>query len=388
MGKIVIIGGGVMGSSIAYHLARAGAAADVTVVEPDPTYAYAATPRAVGGVRLQQGLRQNLQMSLYGLEVYTHFSDYIKGAPVDYDPAFRRQGYMYLVSGAAGLKSIEATSKMQQGLGVDVSILDRSELRRRFPSFDFPGIDAGSYSPADGQIDPNAALMGYRRAAEGNGIAFRKDKVVGLSLSGRKVSKAHLESGGFLDADLVINAANCWAPEICAMVGMKVPIEPMRRQQFYFLTSAEIEPIPTMRESSGFAVRPERDGYLVAITKFNEKGGFNWNLEYDLFDEFLWPELVKRSKSFEAVKMQKGWVGHYDMNRLDNNPIIGPFEGEVDNFVTVAGFSGHGLQHAPAVGRGVSEWITGGRYQSIDLSCFSYRRIVEGRPLDDGGPKA
>jgi glycine/D-amino acid oxidase-like deaminating enzyme len=202
------------------------------------------------------------------------------------------------------------------------------------------------------------------------------------------VTRVRLASGDTLAADRVVNAANCWAPEICEMVGMKVPIAPMRRQQFFFKAQDPIEPIPVMREMSGFALRPERDGYLVAVTRFDEPRGFNWTLEHSLFEEMLWPALVERSARFEAIRLVNGWVGHYDMNELDGNPVIGPFEGGVENFFVVAGFSGHGLQHAPAVGRGVAELLSGGRYESIDLTPFSYRRVIEMRPLRDEGPKA
>jgi FAD-dependent oxidoreductase domain-containing protein 1 len=383
---IVVVGGGVIGSSIAFHLRLAGA--EVTVVEPDPTYEYAATPRAVGGVRLLHGIRENVEMSLYGREVYTDFARHVHGAPVDFDPAFRQIGYLFMVAGAEAIAGLERSTAMQRGLGVDVTLLGRDELVRRYPSFDFSRADAAAYSPADGQIDPHAALMGFRRAAIAHGAVYVQDRVCGLDVTGARVSRVRLASGDAIAADRVVNAANCWAPEICEMVGMKVPIAPMRRQQFFFRAQDPIEPIPVMREMSGFALRPERDGYLVAVTRFDEPRGFNWTLEHALFEEMLWPALVERSARFEAIRLVNGWVGHYDMNELDGNPIIGPFEGGVENFLVVAGFSGHGLQHAPAVGRGVAELLSGGRYESIDLTPFSYRRVIDGRPLRDEGPKA
>jgi glycine/D-amino acid oxidase-like deaminating enzyme len=360
----------------------------VPVVEPDPTYEVAATPRAVGGVRLLHGIRENVEMSLYGREVYTDFARHVHGASVDFDPAFRQIGYLFMVAGAEAIAGLERSTEMQRGLGVDVSMLGRDELVRRYPSFDFSRAEAAAFSPADGQIDPNAALMGFRRAAEAHGAVYLKDRVCGLDVAGGRVTRVRLASGDTLAADRVVNAANCWAPEICEMVGMKVPIAPMRRQQFFFKAQDPIEPIPVMREMSGFALRPERDGYLVAVTRFDEPRGFNWTLEHALFEEMLWPALVERSARFEAIRLVNGWVGHYDMNELDGNPVIGPFEGGVENFFVVAGFSGHGLQHAPAVGRGVAELLSGGRYESIDLTPFSYRRVIEMRPLRDEGPKA
>jgi len=383
---IVIVGGGVIGSSIAYYLRCAGA--DVTVIEPDPTYEFAATPRAIGGIRMLHGVRENVEMSRYGYQVFRDFKRHVSGGSVDFDPAFREVGYLFMVAGPAAISALERSAEMQRALGVDVTILDRSELGARYPSFAFPGVDAAAYSPADGQIDPNAALMGYRRAAQGRGAVYLQDRVCGIDVVRGAVSAVRLASGASLATRQVVNAANCWAPEVCAMVGMPVPIAPMRRQQFYFTAQSPIEPIPVMREMGGFVLRPEREGYLTGVTRFKEPRGFNWTLEHELFEEALWPALVERSRAFEALRLGRGWVGHYDMNELDGNPVIGPFEEGVDGFFTAAGFSGHGLQHAPAVGRGVAEWFSRGRYESIDLTAFSYRRIIDRRPLPDDGPKA
>jgi len=384
--SIVIAGGGIIGSSTAYHLAREGV--PVTVIEPDPSYEFAATPRAVGGIRFQHGLEDNVRMSLHGAEVFRDFGRHVQGGEVEFDPAFRQVGYLFMVQGEAAVASLEQCALMQRRLGVEVHLLDRAELERRYPSFDFSRADAAAFSPGDGQIDPNAALMGYRRAAQANGAVYVQDRVAAIDCSRNRVVAVRLASGGTLPADIVLNATNCWAAEVCAMVGMSVPIAPMRRQQFFFKAQDAIEPIPVMREMSGFALRPERDGYLVAITKFGERRGFNWTLEHELFEEELWPALVERSRRFEAIRMQNGWVGHYDMCELDGNPIIGPFEGGVRGFHVAAGFSGHGLQHAPAVGRGLAELFVHGRYLSLDLSAFSYRRVIERRPLLDQGPKA
>ncbi len=385
MEKIVIVGGGIIGSSIAYYLARAGA--PVTVVEPDPTYEFAATPRSVGGVRFLHDIRENVEMSLFGREVFTGFAAQVQGAAVAFDPAWRTVGYLYMVSDAESARQLEHSAAMQRACGVEVSLLDRDALRARYPSFRFQDVIAAAWSPQDGQIDPHAALMGYRRAAEGNGAVYLKDKVVGIGQGHGRVSGVALQSGATLNCDIVVNAANCWAPEICEMAGIKAPIYPMRREQFFFKIQDPIESIPVMREACGFALRPERDGYIVARTRPDEKKGFNWTQDHDRFENDLWPGLVERSSAFEALRLQNAWVGHYDMNEIDGNPIIGEC-GALRGFHMAAGFSGHGLQHAPAVGRGMAELLTTGRYETIDLGPFSYQRVIEGRPLLDKGPRA
>jgi glycine/D-amino acid oxidase-like deaminating enzyme len=385
MERIVIAGGGIMGSCIAYHLALAGAASAVTVLEPDPTYEFAATPRAVGGIRLQHALRENIEMSLYGDQVYSAFAEHVRGGKVEFDPQFRRRGYLYQVRGPAGIAALEANVRLQRELGVEVHILDAAELRRRYPSFRFTDVDCAALSPADGQVDPHAALMGFRKAAEGLGIAYLKDRLAGLELSGGLVRQARLASGGSLPVDTLVNVANCWAPEICAMVGMSVPIEPVRRQQFYFLAQHKIEPIPAMRHMDGLSVRTHQGGYIVGAT--NGQAGFDWELDHQVFESVLWPQLAERCAAFEAIKLKSGWLGHYDMNRLDGNPIIDRYD-KVPNFILAAGFSGHGLMHAPAVGRAVKELILDGGFRSIDLSRLGWRRVVEDRPLADDGPTA
>lgn len=380
MDRIVIVGGGIVGSCIAYYLALAGAAAAVTVVEPDPTYEFAATPRAVGAIRLQHSLREDVEMSLYGAQVYSAFAKHVQGGTVEFDPQFRRCGYLYQVQGADGIAALEADARMQSEAGVEVEVLGADELRRRYPSFHFAGVDCGALSRADGEIDPNAALMGFRRAAQGLGVTYIKDRVVGLDLTGRLVSAARLASGDRLPVDTVVNAANCWAPEICAMIGMKVPIEPMRRQQFHYVTQARIEPIPAMRRMGAPGVRQHRDGFLSGYTNRQQPKGFNWDVDYEKFEDVLWPQLAEQSTAFEAIKLKGAWAGLYDMNLLDGEPIIDRCP-TIANFILAAGFSGHGLMHAPAVGRAVKEMILDGGFRAIDLARLSWRRVLDEQKL-------
>ena len=387
MKRIVIVGGGIMGSCIAYHLAVAGAAEDVVVVEPDPTYEFAATPRAVGGVRLQHALRENVAMSLYSDSVYSDFANQVTGGAVQYDPQFYRMGYLYLVQGSAQVAKLQMDADMLESFDIRVHRLDRTALRERYPSFHFNDTDAGTLTPDDGQIDPNAALMGFRRAAEGRGIQYLRDRVIGLDVSGGLITTARLESGGSLAVDTLVNVANCWAAGICRMVGMPLPVEPRQRQQFFFDMQVPLEPIPAIRHATGHGMRRLQKGYIAGYTPDHQSAAFNWDLDHSAFDEVLWPRLAAQSSAFEAIKMKGGWVGHYDMNLLDGNPVVDRFAA-VPNFIVAAGFSGHGLQHGPAVGRAVKEMILDGGFRSIDLSRLNYRRIVDNAPLEDGGPAA
>ena len=336
---------------------------------------------------MQHALRENVEMSLYGDSVYSNFANQVTGGAVQYDPQFYRMGYLYLVQGAAQVAKLQADADMLESLGITVHRLDRAALRQRYPSFHFNEADAGTLTPDDGQIDPNAALMGFRRAAEGRGVQYLKDRVTGLDVSGGLVTTARLESGGTLAVDTLVNVANCWAASICDMVGMLLPVEPRQRQQFFFDMQVPLEPIPAIRHASGHGMRRLQKGYLTGHMGDNQSAAFNWDLDYSVFDEVLWPQLAAQSSAFDAIKMKGGWVGHYDMNLLDGNAVIDRLPA-IPNFIVAAGFSGHGLMHGPAVGRAVKEMILDGGFQSIDLSRLNYSRIVDNTPLLDGGPVA
>ncbi|MCP5153029.1 MAG: FAD-binding oxidoreductase [Ectothiorhodospiraceae bacterium] len=386
MGRIVIVGGGVTGSSTAYHLALAGHADRVSVVEPDPTYALAASPKATGGVRVLFSVPENIRMSLYGRDFYADFDSRMA---VGNEPAhvdFRRAGYLFMAGPGADAEVLEACQRVQTAEGARVLLLDRAGLRDRFPSLVVDDVEVAAWSPDDGYLDPHGVLMGFRRKAASLGVTYVQDRVVGIETTGRRVRTVRLESGGTLDADWVVNAANCWAPEVCAMVGMRVPVAPMRRMNFWFECRTPLEPLPLVRhtgKAGGF--RPEGTGYLSGYTRLDEPRGFNWEVEHDLFDTFIWPALAQRVRAFEAVKVRRAWACHYDQNDLDANLIIGPWPGRLDNFLVACGLSGHGLMHAPAIGRALTEWMLGGRYETLDLTRLGYQRVVDGKPLAEAG---
>ena len=384
MSSIVVVGGGVIGSSAAYHLALAGAAADTIVVEPDPTYEYAATPRSVGGVRVQFSIPECIRMSQYGHDVYGAFETLMAVDAQAPSLSLVRRGYLYLGGGNADVQRLQQAASIQREQGAVIELLDADTINARWPSISTHDVDIGSFSPGDAIIDPYAAVIGFRKKANSLGVTYLKDRVVDLHTSKGRIDSVLLESGQTLQADYVINAANCWAPEICAMVGMKIPVEPMRRMCFYYDCQTEIEDLPLMRHvSAGDGFRPEGAGYLTGISRYDEPRGFNWSVDYELFDDILWPGLARRIGAFEAVKLQRAWSCHYDQNSLDANMILGAWRGQLDNFYIACGLSGHGLQHAPAIGRALKELIVDGGYQSLDLSRFGYQRIVDNQPIED-----
>ena len=385
--RFLIIGGGIMGSATAYELACAGHAADTVVIEPDPTYEFAATPRAVGGVRLQHALAENVAMSLYGVDVYSAIDKAVTGGKVQFDPQYKTIGYLYCVETQEELEALIACVEVQRGLGVRVEVHDVAEMRRRWPAFAFLGVIAGAFSPDDGQIDPYAALMHYRRAAEGRGVRYVKDRVTGLAESGGKISSVTLESGSVLNPEMVVNVANCWAAPLSDMVGVKLPIVPVRRQQFRFTTEKPFPAFPAMRFANGRSMRPHQDSLITGWYPENQASGFNWDFDHSPFEEILWPWLAEQSQAFEAVKARGGWLGHYDWCTLDGNMVLDRAP-TLSNYFFAVGFSGHGLQHGPAVGRAMRELLLTGRFQTLDLSRMGYQRVIDNKPLEDLGPTA
>ena len=385
MADIIIIGGSIMGSSIAYHLGMTGRAGDVCVIEPDPAYEWAAAPRSSGGVRLMHGLVENIEMSRYGREVYKNFAQLmdVDGLPGSFD--FLEHGYLYLVAGPDDVAAAEESWKIQTGLGVPNDLLDRDELSARFPSLYVGDVDAAIHGPQDGFIDPHAAVTGFRRKATSLGVTYIKDKVVDIQVSGGLARAVVLGSGEIISSDIIVNVAGAWGPEICAMVGMKVPVQPLSRNTFYFEIQGEVETMPLTKDPGGIAFRQEGAGFTVGLTDTDVAFGFNWEVDHDLFESRFWPVLAHRIPAFEALQLKRGWAGHYAFNHMDGNTIIGKWIGGLDNFYIATGFSGAGLQKGPAIGRAMTELLLNGGYQTIDLTRMSFQRVIDEKPLIEVG---
>lgn len=382
--RFVIIGGGIIGSSIAYRLAMAGHAADVVVVEPDPTYEFAATARSSGGIRQASSLSENVAISKFGLAFYRGFDE---AMAVDGEPAaaeLHQEGYLSLLKAGADLAKTEARITRQRALGVDLDLFDAAEVKRRYPALATEDISGATFSPDYASIDPYGVLMGFRRKAISLGVTYLKDKVVGLDLSGDKVVGVKLQSGRRLIPEAVVNCANAWAPEICAMVEIEIPVVPLRRASYFFATREPVGTLTRIKDTSGVSFRPEGEGFATGFTDPKEQPGFDWDADEAWFHEEIWPRLAHRVPAFESLKLQSSWIGMYDMNRFDHQPILGPWPGGPANYHLAVGFSGHGLQSTPAVGLGMAELLLEGRFRTLDLSLFSGQRVIDGRPLKDG----
>ncbi|MEL6643972.1 MAG: FAD-binding oxidoreductase [Pseudomonadota bacterium] len=387
---IAIIGGGIMGSAAAYFLARSGRAGSVCVIEPDPSYVHATTPQGAGGVRQQFSVAENIEMSRFSLAFYKGLYAEMHDIPDLPDLNFREQGYLFLVT-ADGADTLRENQAVQTALGVQADLMDYAEVRRRFPSIERDDIALGCHTPDDGWIDPNAGLWCFRRAAEHLGVQYVKARVTDIATDDTKVRHLHLDTGQTLAADLFINTAGPWAAHIAAMTGATLPIEPMCRVQHFWKCPHDIEPLPLVKDESGMFFRPEGDGFAGGRPSFDIAPGFVDDIYSgffaNYFEDTVWPLMAALVPKFETLKLQRSWFGHYAQNVLDGNMIIGRYSPGHDNLLTACGFSGHGIMHAPAVGRALSELVLDGRYQTIDLTRLEFDRVLRDAPLHEVGIK-
>ena len=381
---IVIIGGGIVGSAIAYFLSRDGRAGRTAVIEPDPSYEFAATPAANGGIRQLFSLPENIRMAQFGLDFYADFHREMALDDAPADIGFRRRGYLF-ISDDGGHAVMAANHRLQTALGARADLLDRRALKERFPSLNVADVELAVHSPDDAWINPHAALMGFRNKARAQGVTYIEDRVVGWRQAQGLAREVELSSGGTLAADRFVLAAGAWSAELGRMIGLALPVEPMCRESHYFVTKAAIEPLPFIKAETHLAFGPEGQGYAGGLPDWDQPAGFQLTPQPTRFEDEVWPRLAHRLPALESLKLARTWVGHYARNSFDLNAILGPWQGGAENVYMACGFSGHGIMHAPASGRAIAELMLEDGYRSLDLDAFGYGRIAAGRPYREQG---
>lgn len=381
---VVIVGGAVTGASAAWWLTGAAPGLRVLVVEKDPSYARAATALSVASVRQQFSNPVNVEISRFGVGFIRDFARHIGAAGGVPSLGLRENGYLFLTATARGKAVMEEIAAMQRTLGAATEVLAPEDLARRFPWMRFDDVVAGSFGPHDeGWFDNMGLLSGFRAAAITRGAVFLRDEVVGLTREGGRITGVTLAAGGMISAGQVLCAAGTGSTAIAAMAGIDLPVEPRKRTVFVIdAPNARHPEAPLIIDHSGIYLRPEH-GQWITATVPDQDGPCaldDWEPDHRQFEDLIWERLYARAEGFDAVKVQRFWVGHYDYNRLDQNAIIGLWPG-YENFFIAAGFSGHGLQQAPAVGRGLSELMLTGAYRTIDLGPLSPARILTSTPF-------
>lgn len=379
---VAIVGGGIMGSATSYFLKQLSPAIRVLVIEPDPTYEFASTPRASGGARRLFSCRENIEMSNFSIDFIKAFPTAMAVNGVDAPVDWVEGGYLSIVP-PQGMKTLESNYAIQRSLGCDVYMLTPSELKARFPSMRVDDLAGGVLSPRDGWCDPYSLLQGFRKKALSLGVEYVVDRVTGLSLTQPRVHAAVLESGTSVCAMAFVNAAGAWAGDVSAMAGVPLPIAPMRRFEHYFTCGAPMERLPYVKDLSRLAFRSEGAGFSGGLVDGSEVRGFNFDVDHDYFERVVWPAVAHRFPPLESAKCHRTWAGLYEQCELDGNPVIGATA--IANFFAIAGFSGHGMMHAPAAGRAIAELIVQGRFESIDLTRLGYARVVSGEAYREAG---
>jgi FAD-dependent oxidoreductase domain-containing protein 1 len=378
---VVIIGGAAIGSAVAYFLLHdLGFAGTVGVIERDPTYARAATTLSAASIRQQFSTPENIRMSRFGIA----FFDGLKlRFGRDASVGFRAGGYL-LLADAAGADVLAANYAIQQAEHADIVLMDAAELNTRFPWLNSADVAAGAFGRSgEGWFDAHSLLQLLRRGARERGAVYLHGEVTGIERRRDHVDAATLADGRRIACGTLVNAAGPQAGAVAALARLRLPVEPRKRCVFVVACRSEIAGMPLLVDTSGVWVRPEGSGFICGVSPpadADPRADGDFEVNYGLFEEVVWPALARRVSAMEALKLVRGWAGHYDFNTLDQNAVIGPHP-QVANFIFANGFSGHGLQQSPAAGRAVAELIVHGRFVSLDLTRFGYERIAAGRPL-------
>ena len=381
---IVIIGGGAIGAATAYYLRTMNPSVSVTVIEKDPTYSIASTPRAAGGVRRLFTTPENIELSNYSIPFFEEFDQTMAVDGVPANIGFKKNGYLFIVP-PDQRDNLKNNIEIQLGMGCNVIWLEPEEIQARFPSMYVGDLGAATLSPDDGWLDPHAVLIGFRKKAISLGAEFIADEVVNLETTNGLVTSAVLKSGQKVAGEKFVNAAGAWAKDLALMLGIKIPIEPLRRFEHYWECQDELEQLPYLKDPERLAFRPEGGGYTGGVPTLAEPRGYNFAVDSNYFDEVVWPALAHRFPKFERLRLLNTLPGLYDQNDFDGNMVIGPITNGPENFHLLAGYSGHGLMHAPGSGRAMAELLLKGCYETIDLTRFGYERIANNRPLRETG---
>ncbi len=381
---VVIIGGAVTGAATAWWLTKLAPGLTVTVIEKDPSYARSATALSVASVRQQFSNPVNVEISRFGVGFIRDFADHVGpegGVP---SLGLKENGYLFMSGTPEGAQTLEQLAAMQRGLGAATEVLGPEALARRFPWMRFDDVTAGSIGARDeGWFDNMGLLNGFRAAARARGAVFLADRVTGLERKGDRITAALTQSGRRIEAGAFLCAAGTASANVCAMAGITLPVEPRKRTVFVVdAPNARHPEAPLIIDHSGIYLRPEHGQWITATVPEDDgpcdEG--DWEPDHGQFEDLIWPRLYARAEGFDAAKVLRLWVGHYDYNTLDQNAILGRWPGYA-NFHVAAGFSGHGLQQSPAVGRGMAEMILFGGYRSLDLTPLGPERVLEGRPF-------
>lgn len=379
---VIFIGGSLMAAATAHSLLSENPKLKVLMIEKDPTYKFAATPLALGGVRQQFSERVNIRMARHSIDVFENFGEIMEtrsfGRP---EIDFRQGGYLFLVNKEKWPVALE-NAKVQIEEGVELQQLTLSDLYEMLPDTDLNDIVGGTICPREGILDPQSVLNGYLRKVREMGAEIKNDEVISIGMEGNKLVSVTCKSGDVYSAGAFVNAAGPWARIVGNMVGLEVPVDPLAHDIFLckIPMEAKLGRAYSTLPSTTWWFREHEDGdtMLCGKTKLDFKLGFDYTVDTPYFEQEIWPDLADRMETLDRLRLTNYWRGCYEYNTIDFNAIIG-LHPDTQNFYLINGFSGHGMMQAPAAGRGVAEMIMHGEYRTLDLSELNIRRFRENK---------
>ena len=384
---VVIVGGAIYGSSVAWFLtSNPDFDGRILVVERDPTYEFASTSHTNSCIRQQFSEPINVQISQFGAEYVKNFRSFMCNDPEVPSLRLHSFGYLYLADNEAFATVLRENQRIPAALGAGTKHITADEIAESYPFYNLDGIIAGNHNLIDeGYFDGNSLFDWWKRKAKQRGVEFLTNEVIAMNRNAAEtqVESVILASGEVVACGTVVNCSGPRAALTARMAGIEIPVEPRKRFTFVFDAAQPLDrDLPLTIDPSGVHMRTDGKYYMAGCPP-NDDGPVDhtdFTDDHAIWEDKVWPVLATRVPQFEAIKLRQSWVGHYAYNTLDQNAILGRHP-QMQNFIFCNGFSGHGLQQSPAIGRGLSELITYGGYRTLDLSPLGYERVAENRPL-------
>lgn len=384
---VVIVGGAMFGSSVAWFLTdNPDFDGTILVVEKDPTYEFTSTSHTNSCMRQQFSREINVRVSQFAAKFVKHFQDFMGNDLRVPKLPFQSYGYMYLADNEAFANVLRESQKLQVACGAGTKFMSPDEIKKDYPFYQLDDIVGANHNLVDeGYFDGNTLFDWWKRSARERGAEYVTNEVVAMtrSAAGERIDSITLKSGDVISCGTVVNASGPRAVLTARMAGIEIPVEPRKRYTFIFDAEQPLDrDLPLTIDPSGVHMRTDGTYYLAGCPP-DEDPPVDYDdfiQDHSLWEEKVWPVIATRIPQFEAIKLINSWAGHYAYNTFDQNAILGPHT-QVENFLFVNGFSGHGFQQSPAMGRGTAELITYGAYRSLDLSPFNFQRIAENKPF-------
>jgi glycine/D-amino acid oxidase-like deaminating enzyme len=383
---VVIIGGAIMGSATAFFLSQNDDFdGSVLVIERDPSYQLCSTAHTNSCMRQQFSTELNIRISQFAAEFVKNLRTHMGGDERVPELDIQNYGYMYLADNAPFAELLRRNRDIQRAAGAGTELLTPQEIAARYPFYKVDDLVLGSINRRDeGYFDGGTLFDWLRRGARERGVDYVAGEVVAMSRDGAHITHVTLASGETIACGTVVNASGPRAARTAAMAGIDLPVEPRKRFTWIFTAETPLDrDLPLTIDPSGVHFRQDGPATYLAGCPADPDPAVAYDdfvMDPDRWQDHVWPIIAGRIPQFEAIRVVTEWAGHYAFNTLDQNAILGPHD-EVRNFIFQNGFSGHGLQQSPAMGRGIAELIIYGEYRSLDLSPFAFDRIAANRPI-------